>query len=342
MQRLVRHQLPFVRLLARGPRSGSSVLPRSARPPRGVAAAAAPVAAFTIVALVASRPRARPHGQARCLVTRCDGGMDTATTAGATSLRFGFCGKPKKYTAIYEASPATNTASVNAGDYLLYVGGGSINLAFARALGLPNRKNAYQVLHEAMLEAAEATPGVLQRLEDVQTAKAEVAATAARELGLFGTFARVARGGRVGAAFLDVFDAPARPLNERNVAMLYVVGPKGQGAPGGHGPTVPGREDFLQAVEDMAANAMHTVCEYNLIAAVDGELPRVDTVQFCLVSGGVYRHPEASKFDVASATVVGLRSAVESFSSSEAAPVVRFAYDDHAFEDAVEGASSRL
>ena len=36
--------------------------------------------------------------------------------------------------------------------------------------------------------------------------------------------------GSSGSIILDVFDKRCRPLDKRNVAMLYVVGPRGQGS----------------------------------------------------------------------------------------------------------------
>lgn len=47
------------------------------------------------------------------------------------------------------------------------------------------------------------------------------------------------------------------------MAMLYVVGRKGTGAPGGHGPTMDSNTEFLAAVEDMASNAISIVAAYN-------------------------------------------------------------------------------
>ena len=238
-------------------------------------------------------------------------------------------GKPETYTPVFDGAPSVNTASVNAGDYNLYVGGGAINLAFAKALGAGGT-NAYQQLHEMALREAEASPGGL-----CDASRAPEAAAAMAELGLAGCFARVLGGGDgprgpVGAVFVDVLAAGRRPASPRNVAMLYVVGPKGQGATGGQGPTVAGRAAFLQAVEDMGANAMLALREYNRGStgegAADVALPRVDAVQFCLVSGGVYRHPETSKQDVADAIVRGLVAG--SSGGGDPLPLVRFAYDE--------------
>jgi len=280
-------------------------------------------------------------------------GATAASRAGVGQL-FSFCGKPLRYTPIYEKNPANNTASVNAGDYNLYVGGGAINRAFANALGLEAR-NGYRQLHSLLLRQAEETPGQL-----VQFAPSPEHPTAdglLSELRLSGSFARLPGGlvararGPVGSAFVDVFEPARRPRSAQNVAMLYVVGPKGQGARGGHGPTVGGREAFLEAVTEMAANALCAVKEYNLLQANVSNisaavLPRIDTLQWCLVSGGVYRHPDTSKLDVALATVEGLLAGASGPAEGDPAdgdpdgalPRVRFAYDDGVFEEAMRRA----
>eukprot|EP00439_Symbiodinium_sp_Y106_P078689 s699_g17.t1 len=277
--------------------------------------AAAPLA-LSSLAFSGEKPgvkRAR-GGQLRCLA--CEEGQ-----ASLGSLRINFCGRPATgYTPVFYDDPGTNTASVNAGDYNLYVGGGAINLAFLKELGLP-RSNKYLDLHKAMLKAASSTPGQLVASSALPGTEVDAFLS---ELGLMASFARVpAVNGPdavVGAAFLDVLGPEHRPRSAKNVAMLYVVGPKGTGATGGQGPTVDSNAAFLQSVEEMAANA--------LLAET---LPRIQEVQFCLVSGGVYMHPESSKLDVAAAIVRGLRRAAE----TKAAPTVRFAYDSNSFEDAV-------
>lgn len=252
-------------------------------------------------------------------------------------LQIEFCGRPPKgYTPIYYADAETNTASVNAGDYNLYVGGGSINLAFAKELGLNPASNDYKQMHKALLKAAAATPGSLVRGVDVP------AADSLREkLGLLGCYARVHESrpkgdlNPVGAAFLDIFGT-LRPLSQKNVAMLYVVGPKGTGAPGGHGPTVDSKAQFLAAVEEMAMNALATVAAYNAeIKEQQKEMPSVETLQVCLVSGGVYMHPDSSKKDVAKAILRGFQRG----GNISDLPVVRFAYDSNCFEDAVAEAT---
>ncbi|CAK9086746.1 Dihydroorotate dehydrogenase (quinone) [Durusdinium trenchii] len=313
-----------------------------------VAAAAVPWACARIYQQPSQRPQRR-------LLSRCEGG---ATPSG---LRIDFCGRPAKgFTPIFYSDPVTNTASVNAGDYNLYVGGGSINLAFAKELGQNPKSNGYKEMHEALLAAAADAPGRFVSGSNVPEADKIRA-----QLGLLGCFARLPEGRAkgdldpVGAAFLDIFGTE-RPLSQKNVAMLYVVGPKGTGAPGGHGPTIDSAAQFLEKVAEMAQNALALVAAYNdQIEDCKLEMPRIETLQFCcfdllgciwqclwqrgrlyiyitrfwlsgLVSGGVYMHPESTKKDVAKAILQGLQCGVH----GKALPVVRFAYDSHCFEDA--------
>lgn len=291
--------------------------------------------AIPLIALVAFETRRKdiPMSSWRgSSLVRCS--AEGATTQEAGYLEVQFCGKSETFTPIYSKEPSAATASVNAGDYGLYVGGGSINLGFAKTLGLDPRKNAYKDLHEAVAEVAQSSPGTLQNLKAVPDETK--ALEAAHDVGLLGCFARApasSLGAKslTGIAFLDVFDHKTRPLSDRNVAMLYVVGPKGQGAvhSKGAGHIISDCSEFLAAVQTMSENALLLVCEYNQTASRGLELPQVQAVQFCLVSGGVYKHADASKVDVAAAIVRGLAAAA---SAQESLPVVRFAYDEAAFE----------
>ena len=103
----------------------------------------------------------------------------------------------------------------------------------------------------------------------------------------------------------------------KNVAMLYVVGPKGgselsvgsrlvisscyggTGATGGQGPTVDSNAAFLQSVEEMAANALLAVAEYNSL--LDEELGlRTQALSFgSLTVLWRRRCPESKKFSSA-------------------------------------------
>jgi len=246
-----------------------------------------------------------------------------------TQPRFDFCGKPATFTPIYTADASQNIASVNAGSYKLYVGGGGINRGFQAALKLAD-ENGFEALHQQMFEKANASPGKLVGSGAGKPAPGE-------DLGLAGCFARVARplADTVGVALIDLFAPAARPLSSSNVAMLYVVGPNGKTQDGR--PGITDRNAFLDAVGDMAANAITAVYEYNqMAAAATPPLPKIEVVQWCLVSGAIFKHPDTSKFDVALATVKGMLGCAQTFTAgAQHVPLIRFAYDENAFEDAV-------
>merc|ERR1711974_71134 len=61
------------------------------------------------------------------------------------------------------------------------------------------------------------------------------------------------------------------------------------------------------------------------------QLPIIEEIRWCLVSGGVYRHGDASKVDVAKATLHGMMSAACGDLR------VPFAYDDNCFLQAYNG-----
>jgi len=263
-----------------------------------------------------------------------------------------FCGKPEGFTPVYSAFPTGYTASTNAGDDTLYVGGGAINFAFQQALGVP-AENGYQRLHMSMLDVAWRSPGTLCEVvlpgpRDPRLSSPTLHNHEAQlqELGLTACFARVSgRGASVGdplgAVFIDVFARRSCPSNPLNMAMLYVVGPKGEGADGGadasDGNSPISREEFLAAVEDMAHNALAAVTEYNMSTMDRSHLPCIEVVQWCLVSGGVYKQAECTKLDVASATLRGMISCAEEKGRIPSSlPLMRFAYDEAAFENAAE------
>ena len=114
--------------------------------------------------------------------------------------------------------------------------------------------------------------------------------------------------------------------------MLYVVGPKGQGGAAGQGPLLP-LHSFLLEVENLGRRSMQAVADYNsaqIRKRADQQLPLIEEARWCLVSGGVYRHMDASKLDVAKATLKGMHGV------SAPSVLVTFAYDDDNFRRAYE------
>eukprot|EP00931_Biecheleriopsis_adriatica_P004363 TRINITY_DN106045_c0_g1_i1.p1 TRINITY_DN106045_c0_g1~~TRINITY_DN106045_c0_g1_i1.p1 ORF type:complete len:333 (-),score=73.06 TRINITY_DN106045_c0_g1_i1:81-1079(-) len=266
-------------------------------------------------------------------------------------LQFEFEPKPEEHSALYLKDPARSTASCNAGDYRLYVGGGAINRAFGalfkkeHGLQFGKISEDYQTMHVELLEASRKAGRKLMAAKDVPQAaellpKLCLAAAFGRAAGVQPEeeAANLSEGqavsrfaGAIGSIVLDIFTDESRPFHPQNVAMLYVVGPKGEGCTGPRnadsGPLYDA-DRFLKAVELLAAQSIETVVEYNDIR---GDLPAVEEVRWCLVSGGVYRHSSVSKLEVARATLEGMTSV-----RGADGLVVTFCYDEDCFKEAFQ------
>lgn len=94
-----------------------------------------------------------------------------------------------------------------------YLGGGAINLAFAKLLGHDASQNGFQQMHRRLLERAATQPGRL-----VSSSEASDIDALRGQLGLLASFARLPETRTegdvdpVGVAFLDVL-GDARPLS---------------------------------------------------------------------------------------------------------------------------------
>mmetsp|Transcript_122440 Transcript_122440/g.391783 ORF Transcript_122440/g.391783 Transcript_122440/m.391783 type:complete len:353 (-) Transcript_122440:149-1207(-) len=314
--------------------------------------------------LVVARPykgRRQPSGLAAAALALAAGGavLGASVAGGARGgraqcedrggLKFHFEPKPGQFSPLYLRSPERSTAACNAGDYWLYLGGGSINGAFAKLLGevqnleftgahrkgLPLQKD-YQELHILLLRESRERSGALVSARRLPQASALLSAS--RLVDCYAVAGEAigeeepAYTASVGSVFVDVFDGGARPLHERNVAMLYVVGPKGEGAFAGQGPLL-ARDHFLGAVRDLGKRAMLAVAQYNADQSTRlprDRLPVVEEVRWCLVSGGVFRHKDTSKLEVARATLEGMLSVPAS------GVMVTFTYDEDCFRLAYE------
>lgn len=111
-------------------------------------------------------------------------------------------------------------------------------------------------LHQQLYAAAEGNP---QRLVCMQSPRPGVLASCSRYTPRVGSFEGC------GVAVLHVFQDGFRPLNSRNVAMIYATAPNGRV----HDGLTPGK--FLTAVQGAASNIARMVREYNWLAG--GEAP---------------------------------------------------------------------
>ena len=103
-----------------------------------------------------------------------------------------------------------------------------------------------------------------------------------------------------GATFLSIFDAKYPLNNDLNKAMLYAVGPKGEGCTG------PKRQDesylteapFTSMLKGVTNNLVRLI-NYHNETQLTNQKPLLTNVRWCLLSGGSYRHKKISKVEVA-------------------------------------------
>jgi hypothetical protein len=259
------------------------------------------------------------------------------------AVRFSFEDQgPAKFPPLYLAAPAFSTASVNAGDYRLYVGGLAINEAFATLLhdeqSLCYNRNVwerwelarYTQLHHELLAASRKAGGAFVASANEAEFQAVLGDL---HLSIVCAMAGDASGqdspgheSASGAVFLHVFAPNKQPLAQNNVAMLYVVGPKGEGCEGPQQGPLLNREHFLEGVRVMAKRAFEVVGTYNRNWAAGAP---IEEVRWCLVSGGAYCHLAVQKVEVAAATIHGMRD-------TQVDVLVTFTYDENVFRRAFD------
>ena len=109
----------------------------------------------------------------------------------------------------------------------------------------------------------------------------------------------------VGLVSIAIFEKDKRPhRNPHNVAMVYAVGPDSGGRVGvartGKDSMFQLRE-FLYATMLVSRAVMSATVQYNQTVARNNEnkadlqdLPDIPSIRMCLLSGGSYRHPDAT------------------------------------------------
>lgn len=291
-----------------------------------------------------------------------------------------------QFSAIYLPDPDGNFASLNAGDYRLYVGGGSINKAFGEALAAcgQNPKDRYEILHEALLAQAAAVPGKLQWLrrgclfpspaggammckcwhcgmhkkcwgstlyQQTRARSSEVYCSSCWDsyetwlfedvsafCGLVPEGTRMATLYPVGLVSIAVFPRGRRPASsDRNVAMVYAVGPNCGNVKKGRAVDQMDAEAFLDIVQTIGAAIAAAVVAYNREAVKSRselQMPRIEIVRICLLSGGIYMHPDVSKVRVAKSLIRGLVRQSHEDEDGDLRPCLDFAWDNDVFRAA--------
>ncbi len=192
-------------------------------------------------------------------------------------------------------------ATVNAGDNGLYVGGGTINLAFSKQIGADSSQ--FQALHQEALKNARAGSQFVTAFAGGGPVKLIAVHLAPDDAGSGACPAET--------VFLDVFSDQHWPKqNPANSIMIYVVPPDGSG---GNVPSYKTADDFLSAVERSAASCLRALAEYNqrlVPADLTNTLKPVPVLRTCLFSGGQFRAPNVKKEDVASRIFAGFSAAL--------------------------------
>lgn len=212
---------------------------------------------------------------------------------------------PGNFTPLYDHDQTKLSASINAGDVGLYVGGGTINGAFGLKLRSAGQQvDKYQDLHQMILKKSP-----LQRYNSAENIN-DYPEFLSKTLLLQDN-----QGGQnQGTVFLHIFKEPYFPMNNpKNNAMIYVVPPNGK-ISNVDGPT------FLKRVKKTATNIGRMVSDYNLLNS-----QKIEKIRVCLFSGEAYRHKSTSKIEVAKNILTGL---IE----STGVPITyEFAYDQDVF-----------
>jgi hypothetical protein len=207
------------------------------------------------------------------------------------------------YSPIFRAHNETGDAiaTLNAGDNGLYVGGGTINLAFGNQMGAD--ADLFLSLHQAALKNARAGNHFVTIFDD-GPAKLISVHLSPDDAGSGGCPAET--------VFLDVFADNRWPKqNAANAIMIYAVPPDGTG----HAlPVYKTDDDFLNAVERTAESSVRALADYNLRlvpADTTKSLKAVPVLRTCLFSGGQFRPQNVKKDDVAGRIFNGFAKALK-------------------------------
>ncbi len=217
-------------------------------------------------------------------------------------------GKP--FSPIYRQlhDPGDDLVSVNAGDNGLYVGGGTINLAFSKQVPDPG---AYTALHTHALAQARAGTFV----NNNYTASDPVRLVSVI---LPPTDQPNVSGGSAETVFLDIFTDGMTPHNEpTNYAMLYLVPP--------YGPGYASDQAFLDAVTRSAVNIINVVAHYNAtLVPANAGLSAIPVLRTCLYSSSGYKRTSVTRDAVALAVYAGFDAQLLATGASSGIQMVEF------------------
>ena len=172
--------------------------------------------------------------------------------------------------------PGNCMGSVNAGNsYALYVGGDGINAGFTSALGHAHQDTGvYAGLHTNLY--AHAATGTAHRDTFAPNDPLQYAAVW-RPINSPVFF------GMDGTVFIDVFKPGLCPhSNPNNYAMIYIAPPDGSR------PEYATNAAFLEAIQQMAANMISAVTNFNKTTLTNHNLSDIEVIRTCMYSSNIY------------------------------------------------------
>eukprot|EP00375_Theileria_parva_P002532 XP_765211.1 hypothetical protein [Theileria parva strain Muguga] len=230
-----------------------------------------------------------------------------------------FSPRTSTFTPLYDPEPAEFVLSVNAGNPELTVGGSGVNGAFATLLGeLGHDLGSYTSLFKRLAEEARKNnkSDESQHVAYEHEPNSQVLFAMCR-LPNDPSYFKLPNEGLV---FVTLFNNKYPFTNDHNLGFVYVVGPNGANYD---------VDGFLESVHKLGDNLVTALCDYNGMAKRETakKLPRVTLCRLCLVSGGVYKHKDVTKLDVAKSLLNGI---AEGYRHGPT-PRFNFAYDEDVF-----------
>jgi hypothetical protein len=216
-------------------------------------------------------------------------------------MNFKFCSKPNKYTSIYDKDQKKIFASVNAGDYRLYVGGYNINGEFKRILSEFQNVDEYLDLHVYIKNNYDLGQIVCVNKNDVDDYPYFIKNTYAYK-----------------NIFIHEFNDDYCIYNKNNKYMIYIIPPYGKN------PKYNTLKMFYDDIYLTSNNMMKLINTIN-----NNNNNNIEIVRVCLFSGKSYLKKNGDKLDVAKSIIMGIYDETKKY---EYNPIIEFAYDDDVFK----------
>lgn len=250
-----------------------------------------------------------------------------------TNVRFNSPFPNNTHSQIYYENIDNNFASLNSGDNNLCIGRGSINLEFKKELTQYGH-NSYHinVINQELYKITKnnynliwlKTPnGVINSNVNPVNNWHEKTNNFKAICGLYKTnIYEIENNSETGFVSIFIFKEDKRPKHNKNIAMIYTVGPYCNFN------NYTSKDIFLKKLKLVGVNISVALKYYNDNVE---ETDKIKIIRICLVSGGRYKHVDATKIEVAKTLIIGL-----SLPSYNNEVIYDFAYDENSFKTAYD------